>query len=42
MVPPLLLDVQPDHLVLDACASPGSKTTQIIEIMHKDNVDPRK
>jgi multisite-specific tRNA:(cytosine-C5)-methyltransferase len=25
MLPPILLDVQPHHLVLDACASPGSK-----------------
>ncbi|CAD5206680.1 unnamed protein product [Bursaphelenchus okinawaensis] len=40
MVPPLLLDVQPEHLILDACASPGSKTTQIIELMHKDNPNP--
>ncbi|KAI1717890.1 16S rRNA methyltransferase rsmB/F domain-containing protein [Ditylenchus destructor] len=40
MVPPLLLDIKSDHLVLDACASPGSKTMQIIELMHKDNPNP--
>lgn len=34
MVPPLLLDVQPDHVVLDACASPGSKTAQLVEALH--------
>ena len=30
MIPPLLLDVQPHHMVLDMCAAPGSKvdTTQ--------------
>ena len=33
-MPPLLLDVQPGHAVLDTCASPGSKTQQIIEILH--------
>ena len=26
MVPPLFLDVQPHHKVLDMCAAPGSKT----------------
>lgn len=31
MVPPLLLDIQPGQWILDACASPGSKTSQIIE-----------
>lgn len=25
------LDLNPDHIVLDACAAPGSKTTQILE-----------
>jgi len=34
MVPPLLLDVRPGHTVLDTCASPGSKTQQVIEILH--------
>lgn len=33
MIPPLLLDVQSDHLVLDMCAAPGSKTSQIVEMV---------
>ena len=36
MIPPMLLDVQSHHLVLDMCAAPGSKTAQIIEMMHSD------
>ncbi|GLT56738.1 hypothetical protein SLA2020_297580 [Shorea laevis] len=35
MVPPLFLDVHPDHFVLDMCAAPGSKTFQLLEIMHQ-------
>lgn len=31
MLPPLLLDVQPSHTVLDICAAPGSKTSQLLE-----------
>jgi 16S rRNA C967 or C1407 C5-methylase (RsmB/RsmF family) len=42
MVPPLLLDIQPHHYVLDACASPGSKTMQIAELMHENNKAPGK
>lgn len=34
MIPPLFLDVQPHHLVLDMCAAPGSKTAQLIEALH--------
>lgn len=34
MIPPLVLDVQPHHKVLDMCAAPGSKTCQIIEMLH--------
>jgi 16S rRNA C967 or C1407 C5-methylase (RsmB/RsmF family) len=34
MVPPLLLAVQPHHYVLDMCASPGSKTAQLLEALH--------
>eukprot|EP00051_Salpingoeca_urceolata_P032936 m.18125 g.18125 ORF g.18125 m.18125 type:complete len:737 (-) comp5633_c0_seq1:115-2325(-) len=37
MIPPLLLDVQPSHKVLDMCAAPGSKTTQLIEALHGNN-----
>lgn len=34
MLPPLFLDVRPEHLVLDMCAAPGSKTAQLIEAIH--------
>lgn len=33
MVPPVALDVSPHHRVLDMCAAPGSKTTQMLEII---------
>jgi NOL1/NOP2/sun family putative RNA methylase len=33
MVPPLALDPKPGETVLDLCASPGSKTTQISQMM---------
>lgn len=35
MVPPLALNVQPHHLCLDMCAAPGSKTSQLLEIVNK-------
>lgn len=35
MVPPLFLDVLPHHHVLDMCAAPGSKTFQLLEIIHQ-------
>lgn len=34
MIPPLLLDVRPGMVVLDMCAAPGSKTAQIMEMLH--------
>lgn len=34
MIPPLVLNVKPNHKVLDMCAAPGSKTAQIIEALH--------
>jgi 16S rRNA C967 or C1407 C5-methylase (RsmB/RsmF family) len=34
MIPPLLLDVKPQHVVLDMCAAPGSKTAQLLEGLH--------
>ncbi|RUS20585.1 S-adenosyl-L-methionine-dependent methyltransferase [Jimgerdemannia flammicorona] len=37
MIPPLLLDVQPHQYVLDMCAAPGSKTAQIIEMIHAND-----
>uniref|UniRef100_A0ACD5Y0S6 Uncharacterized protein n=1 Tax=Avena sativa TaxID=4498 RepID=A0ACD5Y0S6_AVESA len=35
MVPPLFLKVQPDHHILDMCAAPGSKTFQLLEMIHQ-------
>lgn len=40
MIPPLVLDVQPHHKVLDMCAAPGSKTAQLIEALHADEKIP--
>lgn len=37
MVPPLFLDVHQDHFVLDMCAAPGSKTFQLLEMIHKSS-----
>uniref|UniRef100_A0A8C6EC71 tRNA (cytosine(34)-C(5))-methyltransferase n=1 Tax=Moschus moschiferus TaxID=68415 RepID=A0A8C6EC71_MOSMO len=36
MIPPLLLNARPHHKILDMCAAPGSKTTQLIEMLHAD------
>ncbi|NXF94579.1 NSUN2 methyltransferase, partial [Eubucco bourcierii] len=36
MIPPLLLNVSPHHKILDMCAAPGSKTAQLIEMLHAD------
>lgn len=33
MIPVFLLDIEPHHRVLDMCASPGSKTKHVLEIM---------
>ncbi|VFQ99784.1 unnamed protein product [Cuscuta campestris] len=33
MVPPLFLDLCPDHFVIDMCAAPGSKTFQLLEMI---------
>lgn len=33
MVPPIALNISPHHRVLDMCAAPGSKTTQLLEIV---------
>ncbi|CAN0859746.1 RNA cytosine C(5)-methyltransferase NSUN2 [Linum grandiflorum] len=35
MVPPLFLDVRPEHFILDMCAAPGSKTFQLLEIIYQ-------
>lgn len=34
MIPPLLMDVRPGHVVLDMCAAPGSKAGQLLEMIH--------
>lgn len=36
MIPPLLLKIEPHHKILDLCAAPGSKTAQLIEMLHGD------
>lgn len=36
MIPPLLLDVHPHHHVLDMCAAPGSKTAQLVDLVHPE------
>ena len=33
MIPPVLMELEPGELVLDLCAAPGSKATQISQIM---------
>ncbi|KAL3287618.1 hypothetical protein HHI36_002087 [Cryptolaemus montrouzieri] len=41
MIPPLVLDIQPYHKILDMCAAPGSKTAQLLELLHaKDDPIP--
>lgn len=40
MIPPLFLNVQRDHLVLDLCAAPGSKTAQLLEAIHAPLLGP--
>lgn len=37
MIPPLFLEVESTDLILDMCAAPGSKTTQILEFMQKQS-----
>lgn len=40
MVPPLFMDVQSHHRVLDMCAAPGSKTAQLLEALHSCSGEP--
>uniref|UniRef100_A0A4W5NSI0 NOP2/Sun RNA methyltransferase 2 n=1 Tax=Hucho hucho TaxID=62062 RepID=A0A4W5NSI0_9TELE len=35
MIPPLL-KIEPHHKILDMCAAPGSKTAQLIVMLHSD------
>lgn len=39
MVPPLALDVAPHHRCLDMCAAPGSKTSQLLEVINRSAHD---
>lgn len=39
MVPPLALNVSPHHRCLDMCAAPGSKTSQLLEIVNRSLTD---
>jgi len=36
LVPPVVLDAKPGERILDLCAAPGSKTTQIAAMMHNE------
>jgi tRNA (cytosine49-C5)-methyltransferase len=38
MIPPLVLDPQPGEVILDMCAAPGSKTTQISQYMKNEGL----
>lgn len=40
MIPPLLLAPTSEHYVLDLCAAPGSKTTQLLEMIHENDENP--
>lgn len=39
MIPPLLMDLKPGMTVLDLCAAPGSKSAQLIEMIHAGEED---
>jgi tRNA (cytosine49-C5)-methyltransferase len=38
MIPPVVLDPKPGEVVLDMCAAPGSKTTQIAQYMQNKGI----
>lgn len=42
MVPPLALDVHPHHKCIDMCAAPGSKTSQLLEIVNRSLSSPEE
>uniref|UniRef100_A0A915JU24 tRNA (cytosine(34)-C(5))-methyltransferase n=1 Tax=Romanomermis culicivorax TaxID=13658 RepID=A0A915JU24_ROMCU len=37
MIPPLLMDINSTSRIFDMCAAPGSKTAQLIEMLHGDD-----
>ncbi|KAL5334626.1 S-adenosyl-L-methionine-dependent methyltransferase [Aspergillus crustosus] len=39
MIPPLLMDLRPGMTVLDMCAAPGSKSAQLMELIHAGEED---
>ncbi|KAL2869372.1 tRNA (cytosine-C5-)-methyltransferase [Aspergillus lucknowensis] len=39
MIPPLLMDLRPGMTVLDMCAAPGSKSAQLMELIHTGEED---
>jgi 16S rRNA C967 or C1407 C5-methylase (RsmB/RsmF family) len=42
MLPPLFLNVQPTDIVLDMCAAPGSKTSQLLEMIYGEDRSLKK
>lgn len=38
MIPPVVLEPKKDEIVLDMCASPGAKTTQIAQMMNNEGI----
>ena len=45
MIPPVVLDAKPQHMILDMAAAPGSKTSQLLEIVnipsHDGDLEPK-
>lgn len=41
MIPPLMLQVNDSDVVLDMCAAPGSKTSQLLEALYQNTYDPK-
>lgn len=39
MLPPLVMNIKSHHIIFDMCAAPGSKSAQIVELLHSDAED---
>lgn len=39
MLPPIFMDIKSSDLVFDMCAAPGSKTTELLELMYSSEAD---